>query len=188
MASVVGCKIGLNELFNALGCGGGATLFVDNIDQLDDAAAWLTLRDLLRAMLECPGWRAVFLSAPTTRNWREPAGRATAGALYDNSHRAAVGRGSERIVRRQSGAQCLARAQSSSARDGAGIFSTYPDWWIWRPAKRWCSRTRSISRGHGRVSAAAVRRLEYSERLKLLRSLGECVIRQPGLPSFPPTS
>jgi hypothetical protein len=55
MAQVIGCPVGRNELFNELGCGGGATLFVDNIDQIEDADAWPTLRDLLRSVVESPG-------------------------------------------------------------------------------------------------------------------------------------
>ena len=70
MAPVIGCTVGRNELLNELGCGGGATLFVDNIDQLDDADAWLTLRDLLRGVLECPGWRAVFTVRSDSQEWR----------------------------------------------------------------------------------------------------------------------
>ena len=70
MAHVIGCPVGRNELLNELGCGGGATLFVDNIDQIDDAEAWLTLRDLLRGVLECPGWRAVFTVRSDNQEWR----------------------------------------------------------------------------------------------------------------------
>jgi hypothetical protein len=39
MASTIGCPISRNELLNELGCAGAATLFVDNIDQIDDADA-----------------------------------------------------------------------------------------------------------------------------------------------------
>jgi hypothetical protein len=70
MASVIGCGVRLDELFNELGCGGGATLFVDNIDQLDDSDAWLTLRDLLRAVSRCPGWSAVFTVRSDNEEWR----------------------------------------------------------------------------------------------------------------------
>ena len=37
MAHAIGCPVSQDELFNELGCGGGATLFIDNIDQIDDA-------------------------------------------------------------------------------------------------------------------------------------------------------
>ena len=70
MAAVIGCPISLNELFNELGCGGGATLFIDNIDQIDDADDWVTLRDLLRAVKECRGWRAVFTVRSDDHEWR----------------------------------------------------------------------------------------------------------------------
>jgi hypothetical protein len=53
MANVLGCPgaITRDELFNELGCGGAATLFVDNIDQLDDDGEWATITDLLRGVL-----------------------------------------------------------------------------------------------------------------------------------------
>jgi len=70
MAQVIGCPVPCDKLFNELGCGGGATLFVDNIDQIDDAGAWITLRDLLRSVLGCAGWRAVFTVRSGNEEWR----------------------------------------------------------------------------------------------------------------------
>ena len=59
MAHVLGCTMSKEELFNELGCGGGATLFIDNIDQIDDAGEWATITDLLAGVAETAGWRAV---------------------------------------------------------------------------------------------------------------------------------
>ena len=68
MAQVIGCPVGRNELFNELGCGGGATLFIDNIDQIEDADAWLTLRDLLRSVMELPVGARSSPPVPTIKN------------------------------------------------------------------------------------------------------------------------
>ena len=120
MAPVIGCSVGLNELLNELGCGGAATLFVDNIDQIDDADAWLTLRDLLRGVLECAGWRAVFTVRSDNEEWRAnlpdelrqlPFATLRINPLSDFR--------SQRITRRQSSALGIAGARSSGARYGA---------------------------------------------------------------------
>jgi ABC-type cobalamin/Fe3+-siderophores transport system ATPase subunit len=72
MANVLGCPgaITRDELFNELGCGGAATLFVDNIDQLDDDGEWATITDLLRGVLANPGWRAVVTSRARNDAWQ----------------------------------------------------------------------------------------------------------------------
>src|SRR5207245_9142003 len=59
MAHEVGCTVSQDELFNEIGCGGGATLFIDNIDQIDEAGDWATVTDLLTGVARNPGWRAV---------------------------------------------------------------------------------------------------------------------------------
>ena len=59
MAHEIGCSVSQDELFNELGCGGGATLFIDNIDQIDEAGDWATVTDLLTGVVRNPGWRAV---------------------------------------------------------------------------------------------------------------------------------
>jgi hypothetical protein len=46
MAHAIGCAVSQDKLFNELGCGGGATLFIDNIDQIDEAGDWATVTDL----------------------------------------------------------------------------------------------------------------------------------------------
>lgn len=68
-ASIIGCTVSRDELFNELGCGGGATLFIDNIDQFDDDEDWATLNDLLRAAVRLPGWRVVVTAGKDT-GWR----------------------------------------------------------------------------------------------------------------------
>ena len=184
MASVVGCKIGLNELFNELGCGGGATLFVDNIDQLDDVGAWLTLRDLLRAVLESPGWRVVFTVRAENQEWRanlpdelqqmrfatlriEPLSDAEASVLSAAnpalSALLAPGHPARAMARNLFYLSRLVDLAASEALVLANEIDLARTWWRF---------------GGGRSEAGRF------ERLKLLRSLGERVIRQPGLAAF----
>jgi len=66
MSHVIGCPVSQDELFNELGCGGGATLFIDNIDQIDEAGEWATVSDLLAGVAKCPGWR----TRPGRGGWR----------------------------------------------------------------------------------------------------------------------
>ncbi|MGY4433906.1 ATP-dependent Clp protease ATP-binding subunit ClpA [Bradyrhizobium sp. F1.13.1] len=47
MAHTIGWAGAQAELFNELGAGGRATLFIDNIDQIDDPGEWATVTDLL---------------------------------------------------------------------------------------------------------------------------------------------
>lgn len=70
MCHTIGCAVSLEELFNELGCGGGAVLFVDNIDQIEDAAEWATVSDLLAGVAKSPGWRAVVTGAIGNDDWR----------------------------------------------------------------------------------------------------------------------
>ena len=67
MAHAIGCTVSQDDLFNELGCSGGATLFIDNIDQIDDAGDWATVTDLLTAVVELPvGARFVPVESATT--------------------------------------------------------------------------------------------------------------------------
>ncbi len=68
MAHEIGCKVSRDELFNELGCGGGATLFIDNIDQIDDPGDSAAIYDLLAGVVRNPGWRAVVTGAAGMRN------------------------------------------------------------------------------------------------------------------------
>jgi len=70
MSHVIGCPVSQDELFNELGCGGGATLFIDNIDQVDDAGAWATISDLLGGVHRSPGWRAVTTGGIGNDEWK----------------------------------------------------------------------------------------------------------------------
>jgi energy-coupling factor transporter ATP-binding protein EcfA2 len=70
MAQVIGCTVSKEELFNELGCGGGATLFIDNIDQIDDAGEWATVTDLLAGVAKTPGWRAVSTGGLGNDDWK----------------------------------------------------------------------------------------------------------------------
>jgi len=81
MAHVFGCTVSQDELFNELGCGGGATLFIDNVDQIDDAGDWATVTDLLTGVARNPGWRAVVTGGVGNEDWKTklPAGVRNAG-------------------------------------------------------------------------------------------------------------
>lgn len=52
------------------GAGGGAILFVDNIDQIDDANERATVTDLLGAVAKYPGWRAIVTSNEAASDWK----------------------------------------------------------------------------------------------------------------------
>jgi hypothetical protein len=70
MSHVIGCPVSQEELFNELGCGGGATLFIDNIDQIDDPGEWATVSDLLAGAAKCPGWRVVVTGSAGNNEWK----------------------------------------------------------------------------------------------------------------------
>lgn len=69
-AHAIQCPVSRDELFNELGCGGGATLFIDNIDQIDDDGEWATVTDLLAAVSRSPGWRAVVTGGIGNDEWK----------------------------------------------------------------------------------------------------------------------
>ena len=71
-AHQIGCPqtVSRDQLFNELGCSGGATLFIDNIDQIDDEGEWATLRDLLRGVVANPGWRTVITAWSGSSEWQ----------------------------------------------------------------------------------------------------------------------
>lgn len=70
MAHEIGCTVSRDELFNELGCGGGAILFIDNIDQIDEPGSWATVTDLLTAVARNPGWRTVVTGALGHDEWK----------------------------------------------------------------------------------------------------------------------
>jgi energy-coupling factor transporter ATP-binding protein EcfA2 len=70
MAHTIGCQVSRDELFSELGCGGGATLFIDNIDQIDAPGDWATVSDLLTGVAKNPGWRAVVTGGLGNDEWK----------------------------------------------------------------------------------------------------------------------
>jgi hypothetical protein len=70
MAHEIGCAVSQDELFNELGCGGGAILFVDNIDQIGNEGEWATVTDLLAGVAKNPGWRAVVTGGIGNDEWK----------------------------------------------------------------------------------------------------------------------
>lgn len=68
-AQTMTCPVAQGELLNELACGGGATLFIDNIDQIDDAGQLATVNDLIRGALANPEWRIVFTAANISPDW-----------------------------------------------------------------------------------------------------------------------
>jgi hypothetical protein len=81
MAHTVGWAGSQAELFNELGAGGGATLFVDNIDQIDDQGEWATVIDLTSQAARTQGWRIVATCGVESDDWKRklPARVRTAG-------------------------------------------------------------------------------------------------------------
>jgi hypothetical protein len=187
MAQVIGCAAGRNELFNELGCGGGATLFIDNIDQIEDAEAWLTVRDLLRNVIECTGWRSVFTTRSDDQEWR--------ANLPDEMQSLSFG-----TVR----VNALSDAEAEVLRVGnpalSGLLSNS------HPARAmarnlfYLSRLANLPASPDETGPVLVNELDLAGlwwrfgggrsddgkfgRLKLLRNLGERLIARPGLAAF----
>lgn len=70
MARAIRCNALAAHFFNEIGSGGGATLFVDNIDQIEDARDQATVRDLLEAVATYRGWRAVVTGGDGSSQWK----------------------------------------------------------------------------------------------------------------------
>ena len=70
MAHAIGWTVSQDELFNELGCGGGATLFIDNIDQIDDAGEWARSPTYSRGVARSRGWRAVVTGGVGNDEWK----------------------------------------------------------------------------------------------------------------------
>lgn len=70
MAHTIGWASSQAELFNELGAGGGATLFIDNIDQIDDQGEWATVTDLLSQATRSQGWRVVATCGVESDDWK----------------------------------------------------------------------------------------------------------------------
>lgn len=187
MAQAIGCPVSRNELLNELGCSGGAVLFVDNIDQIDDSETWLTLRDLLRGVWECPGWRAVFTVRSDGHEWRENLPDELKQEQFATVRVEAISDAEADVLRTENPALSallanghparvmarnlfyLSRLSSLSTSDGetpqlANEIDLARTWWRF---------------GGGRSESGKF------ERLKLLRNLGARVISEPGVTIFP---
>lgn len=71
MADAIGCGIGRDELLSELALGGPSTLFIDNIDRVEDEAERATVRDLIRGVVATPGWNVVATArANDDQDWR----------------------------------------------------------------------------------------------------------------------
>jgi hypothetical protein len=184
MAHVIGCPVGRDELFNELGCGGGATLFVDNIDQIDDVGAWQTLRDLLRGVLRSPGWRAVFTVRSDNEEWRTNLPEEIRQLPFGTVRVAPLSDAEADVLRTNNPALTALLSGGHPARAMArNLFylSCLVDWAS--PADQALANELDLARLWWRFGGA---RSEAGrlERLKLLRNLGERLIRAPGLAVF----
>lgn len=74
MAHTIGWAGSQAELFNELGAGGGAILFIDNIDQIDDQGEWATVTDLLSQTTLSQGWRIVATCGVESDDWKTKLG------------------------------------------------------------------------------------------------------------------
>ncbi|MHB0769839.1 ATP-binding protein [Bradyrhizobium sp. 1.29L] len=188
MAHAIDCKISQDELFNELGCGGGATLFIDNIDQIDNDGDWATVTDLLSGVAKNPGWRAVVTGGVGNDDWKTklPADVSSADivtlqveainddeteVLSDGNQALAV------ILRSGHPAQGIARNLFYLSRmielgagqaDAAAGIATEIDlaelWWLYGGGR---------GKDDGRLS-----------RLKVLRAIGTQVLANPGRVAF----
>jgi hypothetical protein len=184
MAQIIGCPVPRDELFNELGCGGGAILFVDNIDQIDDAGAWITLRDLLRGVLRCAGWRAVLTVRSDNEEWRAnlpeemrqlPFGTIRVNLLSDAE---------ADVLRIDNPALVALLAGSHPAHAMArNLFylSRLVD--LVPPAGQTLADELDLASLWWRFGGARSESGRF-ERLKLLRNIGELLIRAPGLAAF----
>lgn len=185
-AHQIGCPqtVSREQLFNELGCSGGATLFIDNIDQIDDEGEWATLRDLLRGVVANPGWRTVVTAWSGSSEWQKKlppdlvaagiatlpieelsdsetavlaAGNPALSVLLSDTHPArAIARNLFHLSR-------LIELAGSEPIVLAGETDLARAWWQY---------------GGGRTEAGKL------ARLKVLRALGAQVLARPGLAAF----
>lgn len=69
LANALGTTSSASDFFTDLASAGGATLFVDNIDQVDDLRERQTIADLLDVAANYPGWRAVVTTSSDGNDW-----------------------------------------------------------------------------------------------------------------------
>jgi hypothetical protein len=70
MANALQCTATRERLFNELGCTGSATLFIDNVDQIENADEWSTVSDLLNGVARSPGWNVVVTAGIGNEDWK----------------------------------------------------------------------------------------------------------------------
>jgi hypothetical protein len=70
-AHVLGITSSPEQFFTDLAAAGGATLFVDNIDQIDDPRERATISDLLKIAADFPGWRVIVTTTEGGNEWTE---------------------------------------------------------------------------------------------------------------------
>lgn len=68
-AHVLGVVSSVQHFFTDLASAGGATLFVDNLDQIEDQRERATISDLLKAAADYPGWRIVVTTTADGNEW-----------------------------------------------------------------------------------------------------------------------
>lgn len=188
MAHAIGCTVSQEELYNELGCGGGATLFIDNIDQIDDDGEWATVRDLLGCVAKAPGWRAVVTGGVGNDDWKtrlppelvkagtatlqvEPISDDETTVLSEGNHALAIilssGHPASSIARNLFYLSRMIELGAGQADAAAGIASEMD------LARLWWRYGGGRAEDDGRFA-----------RLKVLRAMGMQVLEQPGRVSF----
>jgi hypothetical protein len=188
LAHAISCKVSLDEFFNELGCGGGATLFIDNIDQIDDAGEWATVTDLLSGVARNPGWSAVVTGGIGNDEWKTKLPTKLRGASIATLEIEAIGDNETTVLAEGNIALAIILGSDHPAR---GI------------ARNLFYLSRMIELGNGNAKAAAgitteidLARLWWRYgggraeddgrlgRLKVLRAMGAQVLAQPGRTTF----
>jgi hypothetical protein len=187
MVQAVGCPVGRDELLNELGCAGGAVLFVDNIDQIDDAETWLTLRDLLRGVRECQGWRVVCTARSDNQEWRANLPAELQQEEFATVRVEGISDAEANVLRTQNPTLLALLANDHPARAMARnpfYLSRLRDFAIAENAALQLANELDLARAWWRFGGGRSETGKF-ERLKLLRNLGMRAIGEPGLAAFP---
>lgn len=81
LANALGTTSSASDFFTDLASAGGATLFVDNIDQVDDVRERQTIADLLDVGANYPGWRVVVTTSSDGNDWTSLLPRSLQGQI-----------------------------------------------------------------------------------------------------------
>lgn len=81
LANALGTTSSASDFFTDLASAGGATLFVDNIDQVDDVRERQTIADLLDVGVNYPGWRVVVTTSSDGNDWTSLLPRSLQGQI-----------------------------------------------------------------------------------------------------------